>query len=135
MKLKANIHLALTALTAAAIAAPTVLAAGEPKNELPFTRHVTITAPRSTEQATSGVAEMTIAGEPKNEPPFTRRVNSGPALNGTREVTAGTAPRALQFLVIGDGATAGQTLRVTSALKDAKAAPAANRYQAARNSV
>jgi hypothetical protein len=57
----------------AAVVAPTALAAGEPKNELPFTRQVTaaITTARHPRRRRRGAA-----GEPKNMMPFTRRVGA-----------------------------------------------------------
>jgi hypothetical protein len=57
----------------AAVVAPTALAAGEPKNELRFTRQVT--AAITTARHPAGVVEVQ-AGEPKNMVPFTRRVGT-----------------------------------------------------------
>ena len=62
----------VAALGAAAVLAQTAAAAGEPKNEWPFTRPVaTRTTQSSLHQAQ---ANPPIQGEPKNELPFTRPV-------------------------------------------------------------
>jgi hypothetical protein len=61
------------ATAAVAVSSP-ALAAGEPKNTLPFTRSASAT--RTPAQATSATHQATafaILGEPKNQLPFTRR--------------------------------------------------------------
>jgi hypothetical protein len=69
-----TIRTLLTTLAVAGTLASSALAAGEPKNQYPFTR--TIGAPgQATLTATVRQASHIIVqtGEPKNEPPFTRR--------------------------------------------------------------
>jgi hypothetical protein len=58
----------LVTLGAAAIIAQAATAAGEPKNQQPFSTHAVKHHLR---------ANPTIQGEPKNELPFTRRVSGG----------------------------------------------------------
>ncbi len=66
------------AATGAAILAHGALAAGEPKNEAPFTRPV---AARSLSQTShSATTPPQIRGEAKNELPFTRPVSTPPTL-------------------------------------------------------
>jgi hypothetical protein len=60
------------ALGAAAIVAQAATAAGEPKNEWPFTRPVPSRTTQSAHHTTN--ANPVIQGEPKNELPFTRVV-------------------------------------------------------------
>jgi hypothetical protein len=57
-------------LAAAAILVQSALASGEPKNEWPFTRPVTV--PSSQTAASPVARRASIQGEPKNEAPFTR---------------------------------------------------------------
>ena len=71
-----------------AILAQTAAAAGEPKNQWPFTRPVGERAPQAATLART--ASTDVRGEPKNELPFTRavgrRTTQGtrqPASNGT----------------------------------------------------
>lgn len=88
---RCNAHVALAALTAAAMIAPAALGAGEPKNQLPFTQPSTgATVAAHTVRLTSGTATSVITGEPKNELPFTRPSNDDPGLaRALREVSRG----------------------------------------------
>jgi hypothetical protein len=66
---KSLTFVALSLVTAAATAAAAT-AAGEPKNEWPFTRAV---GDRTTQAAIATPRpELPLQGEPKNEPPFVR---------------------------------------------------------------
>ena len=68
-------RIATATFAAAAGIAPTALAAGEPKNEPPFTRPVvTIRVTEQLVHVGHVSSSRGIRGEPKNELPFTRRV-------------------------------------------------------------
>jgi hypothetical protein len=56
-------------LTGAVVFAQAALAAGEPKNQRPFTKQTARTA-----SAAAQVAGVDVRGEPKNQLPFTRRM-------------------------------------------------------------
>jgi hypothetical protein len=71
--MKRIFHTTIAALAAATAIAPAALAAGEPKNESPFTRPAHTL--RGTQQlATVGHVSVAqrIRGEAKNQAPFTR---------------------------------------------------------------
>jgi hypothetical protein len=70
MQSKSQLRMAIAAVTCAAFAAPAALAAGEPKNEQPFTTQVSDVA----ERYVAASATTDPAGEPKNQWPFTRAV-------------------------------------------------------------
>ena len=81
------------AAIAAALLAQAAVAAGEPKNESPFTRPVVT---RTAQLATSHPASSTdVRGEPKNEWPFTRRV-------GIRSTQATGNPTAAEPAIQGE---------------------------------
>jgi hypothetical protein len=82
MQSRSHIRIAIAAVTCAAVAAPAALGAGEPKNELPFTRQVGDVA----ERYVAATATTDPAGEPKNQWPFTR-----PAQRGTASTLSATA--------------------------------------------
>jgi hypothetical protein len=73
MTLTRRLRIALATVACVAIAAPAAFAAGEPKNQWPFTRPVGESSP-----AALG-SHAGLAGEPKNELPFTRTV-AGPTV-------------------------------------------------------
>ena len=68
-----HIRIAIAAVTCAAVAAPAAVAAGEPKNQPPFTRPVGVLVERHVAVTTTADP----AGEPKNQVPFTRAISSG----------------------------------------------------------
>jgi hypothetical protein len=75
LKFSHTARLAIATSAAAAAIAPTALAAGEPKNEPPFTRPVvTIRVTEQLVHVGHVSSSRGIRGEPKNELPFTRRV-------------------------------------------------------------
>jgi len=90
MTSRTSIRIATAALIVAGTLSPVALAAGEPKNELPFTAVVQSGGDRVTAQAQ--VAD--VAGEPKNQPPFTRP--AGGSVPGTVGI-AGEAKNGLPF--------------------------------------
>jgi hypothetical protein len=81
MKTRRTIRIALAALVAAAIAIPSAVGAGEPKNEKPFMRPVGgVAAPNRIVSVASHGDPSEISGEPKNEYPFTARALADPGL-------------------------------------------------------
>ncbi len=66
--------LALITACGIAVCAYAPFAAGEPKNQPPFTRRATTSTLQHASRGVVGVAHT--RGEPKNEWPFTRRVNN-----------------------------------------------------------
>jgi hypothetical protein len=61
------------AVATAAATASTASAAGEPKNQMPFTRAVGARALTQQLVTARGAVHIVLRGEPKNEAPFTRR--------------------------------------------------------------
>jgi hypothetical protein len=73
MKLHLNIAIALATLASTALVVPAAGAAGEPKNELPFTRQIGVAAGLvQSYRAVSSTATPVSGGERKNEWPFIR---------------------------------------------------------------
>jgi hypothetical protein len=72
-----------------AILAQAAAAAGEPKNEWPFTRPVGERTPQAATLART--ASTDVRGEPKNELPFTRPVGRRTTQNATQPASGGTA--------------------------------------------
>ena len=66
---------AAVGFAATAVFVQAASAAGEPKNQWPFTRPVGNRAPQAATHVSSQ-ADPQIQGEPKNEPPFTRPVTT-----------------------------------------------------------
>jgi hypothetical protein len=70
-------RIATATFAAAAGIAPTALAAGEPKNDLPFTRPaITIRVTEQLARVGHASSWRAIHGESKNQLPFTRRLGA-----------------------------------------------------------
>jgi hypothetical protein len=134
MKLKPAIRLTLTALAAAAVAAP-ALGAGEPKNQLPFDRHTTVQP--GAVRVISGVSGIVAVGEAKNEAPFTARFSADPGYAKAMREAAGAMPlRTLQFLALGDGGAPGVVGRSVTGVKSHASVPASpNHHQVERDAL
>jgi hypothetical protein len=77
MTITTTIRVTLATLLVACGFATAALAAGEPKNDYPFTRHVATERTPALAQSTAQTAG--VAGEPKNEWPFTRSAGGASA--------------------------------------------------------
>src|SRR6476469_1009415 len=94
MNATTSIRVATAALIVAGALSPVALAAGEPKNDWPFTRAV---ADRSLTQVQgSGTQAVVGQGEAKNQPPFTRPI-AGASLGTTAQRLGGEAKNDLPF--------------------------------------
>jgi hypothetical protein len=95
MKTTTSIRVATAALIVAGALSPVALAAGEPKNDWPFSRSALDRAPAKVQVSDAQV--VVGAGERKNQAPFTRPVAGGAADLVLARTLGGEAKNDLPF--------------------------------------
>jgi hypothetical protein len=82
-----TIRVAIAGLVVACGLAPLAFGAGEPKNDLPFTRHVGVE--RTTALSQRPAQAPAVSGEPKNQRPFTRPASTDQLMRPAVAVATG----------------------------------------------